>query len=264
VKAVSKPPEYPEVNEVIVGKVTEVTNYGAMLTAAGYSGRGFLHISELPGRGLRTVSEKIKVGQTIAVKVMSIDRARSQFNVSLKRVGEDESKVKLREWKEAERAHEIVSEAARKIGAVPEQFLSDIEARAERRYGTLAEALRRAIESDETVLTKIGVSKEQADVICDVARAKIRRKNIVASGIIEATLLSPDGVIRLKEVFLREIASAAKKQIDVTITTIGAPRYMVQVRAKTSKLAQSMLEKVLQSSISAIEKAGGTASVKNP
>jgi len=257
----SKPPEYPEVNEVIVGKVTDVTNYGAMLTIPGYSGRGFLHISELPGRGLRTVSEKIKVGQTIAVKVMSIDRSRGQYNVSLKRVGDDESKVKLREWKETERAHEIVIEAAKRIGVVPEQFLSDVEAKAERRYGTLAEALRRAIESDETVLTKIGVLKEQADVICDVARVKIRRKNIVASGIVEATLVSPDGATRLKDIFLREITSAAKKQIDVSITSIGAPRYMVQVRAKTSKLAQSTLEKVLQSSVSNLEKTGGTAKI---
>jgi len=255
----SKTPEFPEVNEVVVGKVTEVTNYGALLKVSGYTGRGFLHISELPGRGLRTVFERLKTGQTIAVKVMSFDRSRGQFNVSLKRVGDDESKVKLREWKETERAHEIITEAARRIGVAPEQFLPDIEAKAERRYGALSEALRRAIENDETILTKIGVPKEYADVICDVARAKIRRKNIVASGIVEATLLSPDGATRLREIFLREIASAAKKQIDVTITTIGAPKYMVQVRAKTSKLAQGMLEKVLQSSASAIEKVGGTA-----
>jgi translation initiation factor 2 subunit 1 len=258
----SRAPEFPEINEVVVGKVTEVTNYGAILLVQGYSGRGFLHISELPGRGLRTVSEKLKIGQKIAVKVMSVDRSRRQFNLSLKRVGDDESKVKLREWKEAEGAQEIVIEAARKIGAVPEQFLPEIETKAERRYGTLAEALRRVVENDESVLTKIGISEEHARIICDVARAKIKRKNVVASGIIEAVLLAPDGATKLRDIYLKEIASAARKQAEVSIVTVGAPRYAVQVRARTHKLAQGILEKVLQSTVAAIEKVGGTASAK--
>jgi len=262
VERMSGAADYPEVNEVVVGKVKAVTDYGAMLEVPGYAGNGFLHISELPGRNIRTVSEKLKVGQTIAVKVISVSKSSGQYNVSLKRVGDDEARVKLREWKESERAQEIVIEAAKRIGADPDQFLSDVEGKAERRYGTLSEALRRAIENDETVLTKIGIPKEQADIICEIARAKIRRKNVVASEVVEATILAPDGANRLREIFLKEIASASRKHADVTITTIGSPRYMVQVRAKTAKLAQSVLDKMVPSIIAAVKKSGGTATAK--
>ncbi|MBO3803716.1 MAG: S1 RNA-binding domain-containing protein [Candidatus Brockarchaeota archaeon] len=258
----SRDADYPEVNDILVGRVREITDYGAMLEVPGYAGRGFLHISELPGRNIRTVGEKLKVGQTIAVKVISVSKSRDQYNVSLKRVGEDEAKVKLREWKESERAREIVAEAAKRLGADPGLFLSEVEAKAERRYGTLSEALRRAIEGDETVLTKIGIQKEGADAICEVARAKIRRKNAVASGVVEATILAPDGAEKLREIFLKEISSAARRQAEVTITTAGSPRYIVQVRAKTAKAAQAALEKVVQSIIAAVNKSGGTATSK--
>ncbi|MGQ9514198.1 MAG: S1 RNA-binding domain-containing protein [Thermoproteota archaeon] len=258
----SKAEDLPEVNEVVVGRVTAVTDYGAMLDVPGYAGKGFLHISELPGRDIRTVSEKLKVGQTIAVKVISVSKSSNQFNVSLKRVGDDESRVKLREWKESERAHEIIIEAAKRMGVDPDQFLSEVEAKAERRYGTLSEALRRAIENNETVLTRIGIPNERAAVICEVARAKIRKKNIEASEVIEATILAPDGATRLREIFLKEIASATRRHADVTITTIGSPRYMIRVRAKTAKSAQSILEKTVSSIISAINKSGGGAAVK--
>ena len=75
--------EEPKVGEVYLGKVKKVTDFGAFVEIT--PGReGLVHISELSDRFVKNVSDVIKVGDEIWVKVINIDEL-GRLNLSKKK-----------------------------------------------------------------------------------------------------------------------------------------------------------------------------------
>jgi len=253
----SKSPNYPDVNEVVVGVVKRLETYAAILELDGYDGVGFLHISELPGRHIKSVPDRLKLGQRLALLVVSVNKAAGRVSLSLRRMSREEGKAKLREVKESEGARQIILDAAKNLGADPNALLATVEGRCERRYGSLGEAITRMVESDETVLTRLGVPREQALAIYEVARTRIRKGTEAVAGVMEVSFTAPNGVDLVKEVFTKEMASAARRQIEASVFSIGAPRYQVEVRAKTAKAADRALQDMAERMREAVEKQGG-------
>ena len=74
------------VGEVLEGKVSGLTNYGAFVTLPG--GRsGLVHISEVANSFVTNVHDYVQVGQSVRVRVMSVTEA-GKINLSIKRAGD--------------------------------------------------------------------------------------------------------------------------------------------------------------------------------
>jgi S1 RNA binding domain protein len=70
-----------EVGDIITGKVTGITKFGAFVTVApGKS--GLVHISEIAHTYVNDVSEHLSVGQEVSVKVLGADPGK--LNLSIK------------------------------------------------------------------------------------------------------------------------------------------------------------------------------------
>lgn len=65
----------------IQGIVTRITNYGAFLQLPGGLS-GLVHISEIADRFVKSVSDYVNVGDTVTVRVLSIDRERRKITLS--------------------------------------------------------------------------------------------------------------------------------------------------------------------------------------
>ena len=71
-----------EVGSVLTGKVTSIAKFGAFVSVA--PGRsGLVHISEIANSFVSNVSDFLKEGQEVSVKVISIDDA-GRVNLSIK------------------------------------------------------------------------------------------------------------------------------------------------------------------------------------
>lgn len=70
--------------EVFEGKVTRVLDFGAFVEV-GPRQEGLVHISELASHRVEKVSDIVKIGQTVTVKVIGIDD-QNRINLSMKRV----------------------------------------------------------------------------------------------------------------------------------------------------------------------------------
>jgi len=75
-----------KVGEIFEGKVTRTLDFGAFVEILPRT-EGLVHISELAPRRVEKVTDVVKVGQTVTVKVVGIDE-QNRINLSIKRVNE--------------------------------------------------------------------------------------------------------------------------------------------------------------------------------
>lgn len=72
-----------QVGQIIEGTVTGVKPFGAFVSLDG-STQGLVHISHITHGYLADINEAIKVGDTVKVKVLSIDEEKGKISLSIK------------------------------------------------------------------------------------------------------------------------------------------------------------------------------------
>jgi polyribonucleotide nucleotidyltransferase len=101
----------PEVGEIYDGKVVKVVDFGAFVNFFGAKD-GLVHVSELAPRRVAKVSDVVKEGDLVKVKLLGFDN-RGKVRLSMKAVdqqtGEDLSK-KPQQFSEEERVAEASGE----------------------------------------------------------------------------------------------------------------------------------------------------------
>ncbi len=83
----------PEVGEVLEGKVSGVTKFGAFVSLPGGKS-GLVHISEIANTFVSDVAQFVSVGQTVKVKVIGING--DKINLSIKRAEETDNTQRKR------------------------------------------------------------------------------------------------------------------------------------------------------------------------
>ncbi|MBQ7541094.1 MAG: S1 RNA-binding domain-containing protein [Clostridia bacterium] len=72
-----------EVGAIVEGKVTGLTDFGAFVELEG-GGTGMVHISEVSASYVKNIRDHLKEGQTVKVKIISIDD-NGRINLSIKK-----------------------------------------------------------------------------------------------------------------------------------------------------------------------------------
>src|SRR5690349_19233239 len=73
--------------QVVEGKVANIVDFGAFVDLDGID--GLIHISEISWSHVNHPSEVLKIGETVKVKVLDIDRDRQRISLGLKQTQED-------------------------------------------------------------------------------------------------------------------------------------------------------------------------------
>jgi small subunit ribosomal protein S1 len=72
------------VDQTYTGKIKTIKDYGAFVDLGGTD--GFLHIGEMSWQRLKHPSEVVKEGQTVDVKVLSLDREKKKIGLGMKQL----------------------------------------------------------------------------------------------------------------------------------------------------------------------------------
>ena len=75
------------IGDVVTGKITSVANFGVFVNVNGAD--GLVHVSELSWDEISDPSEKFKVGQSVKVKVISIDEDKKRIGLSIRQLEDD-------------------------------------------------------------------------------------------------------------------------------------------------------------------------------
>jgi translation initiation factor 2 subunit 1 len=246
--------ELPEEGELVIGTVTSIRNFGAFVTLDEYEKReAFIHLSEVATGWVKYIRDHIREGQKIVARVLRVDPAKNQIDLSLKRINDHQRREKVQAWKNEQRALRLVEQVAQALKLPSEQAVELIGPSLVERYGSLFQAFEVA-SADPKRFQKEVEKSPWSTAFLKVARENIVPPHVTILGTLEVSDPSPDGVERVKE------ALVAAEEVDpasVEIHYVGAPKYRIRIQAAQYKQAEETLKKATDAALRIIKSAGG-------
>jgi translation initiation factor 2 subunit 1 len=238
--------EWPEIGELVVATVQRVQGYGAYVSLDEYDNKeGLLHISEISSRWVRNIRNHVRQGQKVVLQVLRTDPSKEQVDLSLRRVSKDERRKKIESWKKMRKAETLLTGVAKSL-EMDLQTLYDTEIlKILDEYDSLYDGLEAAAKNGSKALTKTGVDKNISDVIAEVVKDKIIIKGVTIQGFFEVTHMGSSGVEEIKDVFTKSNDIAEENDSEIKVTTLGAPKYRIELTAEDYKKAETALKKVV-------------------
>jgi translation initiation factor 2 subunit 1 len=254
-------PEWPEVGDLVIATIETVTDYGAYAKLDEYNRRGLLHVSEISSARIRNVRDFVRENQKMVLKVLHVDLEKGHINLSLRRVTKRERIEKIKSWKKDRKADALLREVALKVGLTVDEVYEKGGKLLEEKYG-LYEGFEKLMKDGSEVLTKLEVPEDIAKAFAQVAEERIRVKMVKVRGVIEVRCMKPNGVRCIQEAFAAGRKSEKAKDAKIEFSVIAAPKYSIEVSAESWKRAEEVLQKVSQSVVTHLTKAGGEGSFK--
>ena len=256
-----KKPEWPEVGDLVIATVQEVTDFGAYAKLDEYDKRGLLHVSEISSSWIRNIRDFIREGQKVVLKVLRVDVEKGHIDLSLRRVTKRERIEKIMVWKRERKAETLLRSIAEKTGLSLDEAYEKAGAPMEKEYG-LYEGFEKALKDGATALTKIGVPEDLATVIAETAKERMHVPMVRVKGIIELRSMNSEGVKIIKEAFLSAKKAEKSREAKLRFYVIAAPKYCIEVMAENYKSAETVLQKVAENVVSNVVKTGGQGSFR--
>jgi translation initiation factor 2 subunit 1 len=247
-------PQWPEVGDHVIATIETVTTYGAYAKLDEYNKQGLLHVSEISSSWIRNIRDFVREGQKVVLKVIRVNLEKGHIDLSLRRVTKRAKIEKIRSWKQDRKAETLLRDVAEKVGLPTEEVYEKAGALLEEKYG-LYDGFEKIAKEGPEVLTEIGVPGKLAKAFAEVAEERILLKMVKVKGTLEIRCMKPNGVKIIKDSFLN--AKKTEKDTEVRFYVIAAPKYSVEVSAENYKRAEEVLQKVSQSVVSNVVKAGG-------
>ena len=96
-----------EIGQIVKGKVVRIADFGAFVDIGGVD--GLLPLSQISWKWIDHPSDRLKIGETIEVEVISVDHDKSRISLSLKNLEEDPWVAAEKELKEGELREGIIT-----------------------------------------------------------------------------------------------------------------------------------------------------------
>jgi len=250
--------KWPERGELVIGTVVRVNPYSAFITLEEYGNKeGMIHISEIAGKWVRDIRKFVKVGDKVVVKVMDVNREKSHIALSLKRVRKYDSEEKMREYKKKLKAEKMLKLLAGKLNLNPEDT-KNISAEIEEKFGNVFDAFQMSLTPQGyDLLLRKGIKEDLVQAIKNIAEEQLEIKEAVIKKIVELKSYEPDGVNDIKN-----ILSEAKKEFELDIKYVSAPKYSLSVKTKNAKAGERKIKEASDIIIKKIEESGGEGKVE--
>lgn len=250
--------EFPDEGDLVVGTVREVQNFGAFVTLEEYpSKEGFLHIAEVSSGWVKRIRDHVRELQRVVCKVLTVDKSRGHIDLSLKRVNEHQKRDKIQEWKNEVKAEKLLEIVGQRLKKSPDDCWTEFGADLAPKYGNLYAAFEEAAYDVET-LKEDGFKGKWLDTFAEVARENITIPFVEVKGYVQLTNPKPDGVKHIRAALADAEKTTQFEDVTITIKYLGAPNYLIKVRAPDYKVGEAELEKAAQAAIKVITKRGGS------
>lgn len=236
--------EYPEEGELVVGTITKVQGFGAFVTLDEYPNKeGFIHISEVATGWVKRIRNFVREKQKVVCKVVHVDTVKKHIDLSLKKVNEHQRREKIQDWKNAQKATKLFEMVAQGLNKPIDQCYKEFGEKLVKKYGTMYAAFEEC-SYDANILKNDGFSGDWLAKFEEVAKTNITIPFVEIKGMLCLTSYLPDGIHHIKEA----LSVAEKSEFDdvtIDIKYIGAPRYLIKVKAPDYKIAESQMKKAV-------------------
>ena len=253
--SITETKKLPELGEIVIVTVKEVTGHGAYVTLDEYNNlTAFLHISEIATGWIRNIERYVKVKQKTVLKVIRVNQARSEVDLSLKQVTGEEKKSKIIEVKKDEKGSAFMEIIKSKLG-YDENSMKELEDKLTQKYDFIYDAFEAVAIKGTEILDSLALKPEVVEAIEHESK-KIQIPHIEVRAVLEIVVKKGNGIDIIKNSLTS--VEGSKNNAKIFITYIGAPKYRLTVTAENFKIAEKVLNQVIEKIKNNIEKNGGT------
>jgi translation initiation factor 2 subunit 1 len=249
--------ELPGEGDFVVATVTSIRNFGAFVTLDEFNNReAFIHLSEVATGWVKYIRDHIREGQKIVARVLRVDPAKGQIDLSLKRINDHQRREKVQSWKNEQRAIRLLGLVAQTLKIEPEAAEGEFATTLVERYGSLYHAFEVASAEPKRF------GKEHGKPAWVGAFLKVAQENLVPphveiTGILELRDPAPEGVEHVRAALLEAEKTDPES---VHVHYVGAPRYRVRVESTQYKQAEETLRRATEAALQRIKALGGDGS----
>lgn len=249
----------PEEGELVVATIKTVKQNGAYADLDEYEGvEGFIFIGEIASGWVKNIRGFVREGQRVICKVMRTRRDGTSMELSLKSVSEERRRGRLQEWKNEQRAQQLLKVLSEKVGwnedAMNEQAGELVDA-----FGGLYAAFEEAA-MQEGALENAGFEGDWLAPFIEMAIENIIPPFVEVRGSLTLSINVIDGVSVIRSALeAAESLTNEAQEIDVKCFYDGAPSYRIELKAPDFKVAETTWEKAIQAVVNHMADAGGEA-----
>ena len=253
--SISETKKLPDLGEIVIVTVKEVTGHGAYVTLDEYDNlTAFLHISEIATGWIRNIERYVKAKQKTVLKVIRVNPTRSEVDLSLKQVTGEEKKAKVMEVKKDEKGSNFMDVIKTNLG-YDQSSIKEIEEKISQKYDFIYDAFEAVAIKGPEVLSTLDLKPEVIEAI-ELESKKIQIPHIEVRAVLDITVKKGDGIDTIKNILGSVDGSKNNSKIDITY--IGAPKYRITVTAENFKIAEKALNHAIEKIKTNIEKNSGT------
>ncbi|MHA1265706.1 MAG: translation initiation factor IF-2 subunit alpha [Candidatus Helarchaeota archaeon] len=256
----------PEVGELVVGTISRVENHGAYAVLDEYENReGMIHISEVASSWVRNIRNFVRERQKIVAKVLAVNERKGHIDLSLRRVNQKMKKEKIRQWKRAQKAENLLELAVKKFNETHNTNLTlndiynEIGWKMQDTFGDILTGFEEAKQKGSRVFTQKRFPSKWIDILIEIAKIYVEIPHVKITGTIEIQCYEPDGILKIQKALKAGMQVASGNGSNVNINLIGSPKYRIEVTASGYKEAEAVLSKVVKKIENTINKNNGIA-----
>lgn len=248
--------QLPEEGDVVIATIRQLTGHGAYVVLDEYKDMtGFLHVSEIATGWIRNIERYVKPRQKSVFKVIRVNKARAEVDLSLKQVSGEERKAKLIEVKKSEKASASMNIIKEKT-KINDIQVKEIEEKILQKYDYIYDLFEDVAKKGISVLSGIELQPEVLKAIEEESN-KVQIPHVEIRGIAEISVKRPNGIDIIKSTLLAAESSKSTSST-VNVAYIGAPRYRIVVEAENFKIAERAMNNLVEKVHLNLEKHHGT------
>ena len=249
----------PQEGELVVVIVREVKQNGAYVDLEEYEGiEGFIFIGEIASGWVKNIRAFVRPGQRLICKVLRTRNDNKSLELSLKSVSEERKRDRLAQWKNEERAKQLLNVLAEQVGWSKEEH-AEYQSDLTESFLTLYGAFEEAAKNSES-LTEIGYEGAWIEPFIEIAVKNIIPDTVEIRGKFTLSVDKAEGIEVIRQALIAaENVSDKDAELVVTCHYDGAPSYRIDLKAPDFKTAEDAWTNATNACIEVVEAAGGTA-----
>jgi translation initiation factor 2 subunit 1 len=228
---------FPEEDELVLCTVTRVMYYSVFVKLDEYHNKtGMIHLSEIsPGR-IRNVRDFVVEGKKIVCKVLNVNKEKGHIDLSLRRVNENQRRMKVNEIKQEQIAEKIIENLALKLKTDFKLLYDQISKKILTRYEYLYDCFEQVVRSGLN-LKSLGIDPKIADELTTYIKQRIKLRLVDINSELKLRSYAPNGLNVIKQ-GLKQIQDMDK---NISIYYEGGGKYRLKVKADNFKSAERIL-----------------------
>jgi len=229
---------FPELNEIVICKVTKITDFGVFASLLEYEDiEGFIHISQVSSTWIKNIHNHVKQNQMRAAKVLKVDVDKKHIDLSFSRINDQEEKRKISEYRLFLRAQGLLAVIAKELNITTDVAWDEIAEPILQKEPTLYAGFINIVKYNDN---KYEIPDKYKKDVFEILSKNITIKDKVLSGIVKTYSTDPEGLNFTKNIFIK----LEKDNPHIRILYVGPGKYEIRVTGKDYKVVAKEFDKI--------------------